>query len=202
MKKLLIFLLLILQISCGTTFRSVRLEHKFNKSYKLGKIIKVSTGSTILKIENIYLRPAYTPISEFKPPSTGLLGVKSWSNLVPGQIWKAIYETNDGLIIFNPLYSNWIGINIFPDGRINKGWTSIQNGMTMIQGTWPKDPVFKKINGYAEKGSFIAELIYTGLNGHNINIVYREYVDGLARPAFYQELTYNLDESKETLLSN
>lgn len=41
------------------------------------------------------------------------------------------------------------------------------------------------------------EIIYTGKNGDNINLVYREFTHtNLARPSFYQNLTYNMAESK------
>ena len=42
------------------------------------------------------------------------------------------------------------------------------------------------------------EIIYTGRLGENVTFVYREYTpDNLARPAFSQNLTYNLAEAKE-----
>jgi hypothetical protein len=41
------------------------------------------------------------------------------------------------------------------------------------------------------------QIIYTGLSGENVTFVYREFTpDDLARPAFFQNLTYNLAESK------
>ena len=41
------------------------------------------------------------------------------------------------------------------------------------------------------------EIIYTGKNGDNINLVYREFTHtDLARPSFNQNLTYNMAESK------
>lgn len=46
------------------------------------------------------------------------------------------------------------------------------------------------------------EIIYSGKSGSTLRLLYREYVQSsqgsmLARPAFNQELTYNLDESTE-----
>jgi hypothetical protein len=39
------------------------------------------------------------------------------------------------------------------------------------------------------------ELIYSGMSGRTINLSYREFTtDGMARPAFTQELHYNADE--------
>lgn len=46
------------------------------------------------------------------------------------------------------------------------------------------------------KESFKRELIYGGLSGNTISISYREFVDGTARPAFTQDIKYDLGESK------
>jgi hypothetical protein len=41
------------------------------------------------------------------------------------------------------------------------------------------------------------EIVYTGKSGDNVTFVYREYTpEDLAKPAFYQNLTYNLAEGK------
>lgn len=46
------------------------------------------------------------------------------------------------------------------------------------------------------KDSFKRELIYGGVSGNSISISYREFSDGIARPAFTQELKYDLTDSK------
>lgn len=46
-------------------------------------------------------------------------------------------------------------------------------------------------------GSFKAELIYSGLTGSTLKVIYREYSNDYARPAFTTDLQYNLEESKE-----
>lgn len=44
--------------------------------------------------------------------------------------------------------------------------------------------------------SFKRELIYGGVSGNTVSISYREFSDGTARPAFTQDLKYDLSESK------
>jgi len=51
-------------------------------------------------------------------------------------------------------------------------------------------------------GSFKEELIYTGVSGKSISVSYREYKDDFARPAFYQELRYDLDQSSAIVFRN
>jgi hypothetical protein len=43
--------------------------------------------------------------------------------------------------------------------------------------------------------SFMEELIYTGRSGNTIHISYREYKKDFARPAFFQELRYDIGQS-------
>lgn len=44
--------------------------------------------------------------------------------------------------------------------------------------------------------SFKEELIYTGRSGNTIHISYREYKKDFARPAFFQELRYDIEQSR------
>ncbi|MDP2111741.1 MAG: hypothetical protein Q8N48_06930 [Thiobacillus sp.] len=44
------------------------------------------------------------------------------------------------------------------------------------------------------KDSFKRELIYSGLSQNTISISYREFIDNIARPAFSQELKYDLSQ--------
>lgn len=46
------------------------------------------------------------------------------------------------------------------------------------------------------KGSIKQELIYNGKSRDTIRMSYLEYVDDMARPSFFQELTYDLSESR------
>lgn len=46
------------------------------------------------------------------------------------------------------------------------------------------------------------ELIYSGKSGNTIEISYREFRGGLAAPAFYQNLKYDLLESKKITFQN
>jgi hypothetical protein len=43
--------------------------------------------------------------------------------------------------------------------------------------------------------SFRESLIYTGRSGNTLRVSYREYRKDLARPAFFQDLTYDLGQS-------
>lgn len=55
---------------------------------------------------------------------------------------------------------------------------------------------------YATDESFREELIYTGRTGVTVTITYREYKKEFARPAFYQNLTYDVSQSQEVVFRN
>jgi len=63
--------------------------------------------------------------------------------------------------------------------------------------------VLRSPSGYEEiLTKFKKELIYSGKSGDTVNISYREYGDDYARPAFAQELKYDLKSSKEIRFQN
>ena len=55
---------------------------------------------------------------------------------------------------------------------------------------------------YATDDSFKEELIYTGRAGNTAHESYREYRKEFARPAFYQELRYDLEKSDIIVFRN
>lgn len=61
-------------------------------------------------------------------------------------------------------------------------------GYCVTPGGWKED-------SYTSNDSIKEELLYTGRSGNTISISYREYLQNLARPAFYQELHYDLSQS-------
>ncbi len=64
-------------------------------------------------------------------------------------------------------------------------------GLTFSQDVF-EDAVLEQFS----TGSFKRQLIYGGLSQNVISISYREFVDNMARPAFTQDVKYDLGESK------
>lgn len=64
--------------------------------------------------------------------------------------------------------------------------------------SYPKDGIpFKKTTEQTrDELSFRKELVYTGISQTVVSILYREFKDDMARPAFSQDLKYDLSESK------
>jgi hypothetical protein len=174
-------------------------EHQFSKSYSLGDICKASVGSTAIKIENLFTKPCFTPIFEYKPPECWAVLSKGKSiTLVPGQNWLATAEikNEDGYVLENQALISGVGIHIKPDGTIGKGWIYLGGTLSESKGKWTDKKLFEKFKIFEKEGMFIGELIYTGLMGSIIRMTYKEYIEDIARPAFFQDLTYELTESK------
>lgn len=65
-----------------------------------------------------------------------------------------------------------------------KRWVGLFNSPT----GWQVDEVYS--SDFVRK-----ELVYSGKSGSTIEVAYREYRGGLAAPAFYQSVKYDLNES-------
>jgi len=113
--------------------------------------------------------------------------------------------TNDGYIITHSglerpiLYSSettYLGLHILNNGFIGRGWVWMHSGEEVLStGAWPTGPIFAPVEAEPQEGSFKAELVYTGVSENTARLLYREYVDDMARSAFSQELEYDLSDS-------
>lgn len=64
--------------------------------------------------------------------------------------------------------------------------------------SYPNDriPFTKSIHHTRDELSFKKELVYTGISQNVVSILYREFKDDMARPAFSQDLKYDLSEGR------
>ncbi len=172
-------------------------------SYEVGETYTVAPGEPLVRITNRYRTPAYTPAFEYDPPNAGIFNKPK---LIPGQVWWVVAITlpDSGYILRNLSYSHRHGIHILPKGVVGKGWAVISGiapdrvlmDVTFpFQSAWTKETLFVRTDDAAKVGSFQCELTYSGVSGSSIRILYREYIDNMARPAFSQELTYDLKQS-------
>lgn len=91
-------------------------------------------------------------------------------------------ENSDGM------FDSWRS----PDGPpARRGWANLKQPAAFTEKTAVE---------MAERG-FRYELLYQGLSSGVANILYREYLDSLVRPAFQQDLTYTLNPAGETAIS-
>jgi hypothetical protein len=134
-------------------------------------------------------------LTEYLPPAS------------PGSKWEcrlSVYIDGDWCYRCSTVGS---GIPTFPDyptrdydlainksggiiGVIEKGNGSLTRSQKVIGGKLRPVEILSE-------GLYKQELIYNGKSKDTIRLSYREYIKDMARPAFFQDLTYDLLESRE-----
>jgi hypothetical protein len=110
--------------------------------------------------------------------------------------WTCNYQTTDNLLYICNEDTSQFNYYIYIDSSgIPK---TVYNKANKIPYEILDTPagLFKSID-IIQLGSFKQELIYNGKSKDTLRVSYREYVDDLARPSYFQDLTYDLSESKE-----
>ena len=190
-----LFVLTVALTACSLPVTRNSPTHRFEKTYDIGLTQQANTGTAMITIYSTYHLPSYKIKYEYEPP--GLPPIS------PDQEWVAFHTLGDNYIVTTRKYPYRIlGIEIKPNGELadEKPWIKVYNYRRAMQKPWKtSDPqVFMPLEGHLiHDGSFKAELIYTGITGNTINISYREFANNLARPLFYHELKYDLNESDQ-----
>lgn len=197
-------------ISCGTILnvRTIKPTTKFFKNYVVGNNISVSVGEPFIEIRNDKLLPAFEANFDYQPPGLGAGGVCKMPFITKGIIFEAKYEIpeDSSYVIGNDEYAQEVRcipcyyIHVKSDGYVIGGWVSKSaesNTCPFKESNW-ETKIFSKIqHGKILKGSFKAQLVYTGMHGKIVRATYREFMDDYTRPAFTQELQWDLNESKQ-----
>ena len=102
-------------------------------------------------------------------------------------------------------YFKSYSINAEQQSNIGSSMLTFEN-ITFIEGKRWVGLLFSKDGWehfkYATDDSFKEELIYTGCSENTVHISYREYKKEFARPAFFQELQYDLKKSDIIVFRN
>lgn len=197
MRRILCYLLVVGFIisGCATKRWPISPSIGIGKTYTIGTTHKCPVGSQAIRIQNQREWLAFTPAFEYDSPPVGYLDS---FKLVPGQIWVATHSTSSGYIVANIDVGFTIGISINADGTIDQGWETraVLGPIFKRRHRWTENKLFVETDSVVAKGTFAAELLYSGFSHGTVRLTYRELKDDMARPAFYQELTYDLEESK------
>ena len=180
---------------CAPSFRTVWPKSERTRTYELGQEQTVAPGERIFAVTNGQRYETYrieeTIEEPPKPPE-----LRAAAPITPSQRWRVVGRDKKGnMQLESPDYSGampWLLVG--PDGRV-KSWWSNRNG---LPGTnrWPEGARFVPAEPVLAEGAFQAELLYSGTDGRTMRAAYREFVGGTARPAFCQELSFDLSESR------
>lgn len=83
------------------------------------------------------------------------------------------------------------------DGKFDTAYTMNAFGM-VVSPVGIDDVAYDAKNQNIQDG-FKYELVYQGVSDNTMRVAYREYTDNLARPAFHQDISYNLKEGVTTV---
>ena len=183
-------------LGCGPSMhaRGVNPGLKQIDNFNIGVVQQKAVGEPMLIKESLIFYPGFVLRTDFQPPSNLIVS----SKLIPkGAKWECKWELENGdLLCHNPVYTYPYSAIIYL--VVNKSWilSGYWNGGSVTYFDKPKNDIIEKMD-MPQKDSFLQELIYNGRSKDAIKVSYREFKDDFARPAFQQDLSYDLSDSKE-----
>lgn len=177
-------------------------EHRNSSSSIVGKVTESRTGEPMIVKEDLYFYDGVIATTSFQPPSALYI---YYPQINKGTTFITYGTTDNGDVFYkrsDGIKPNVQGGPVYWDYCIIVNSSGVPYGDGMCNGDYIKTWETKPSPSFLEKskiyntGSNRKELIYNGKSKDTIKLAYREYKDDLARPAFYQDLTYDLSESK------
>lgn len=208
---------------CGATPQMIgRVPIRLGPTQPLDRT-PVNVERTVATGEAIYIYPspmktqmvpAFKVTEDFQPPKAGFT---SFPVVQKGTTLICRYTTTGQKDYMNP--DVYVCEKEFGDlGRPMNGSTPVRGEYYLIvskegspvgtnigsMGAYWSEPPQQKFEVLSDYRSLIIsknelrqELVYSGKSGSTIKVSYREFSGDMARPAFTQDLTYDLAESKE-----
>jgi hypothetical protein len=187
---------------CAAKYNTVLPTPDKLDTFMEGTVQVKSVGDSIIKQDDLFLYPAFMHEKEITFPERAFM---SFSPLPGGTKMKAKYRYEDGsffceptpdvVIINRSALIPWpVCLIIESNGKLS-GFAYCHNPGTPLKIDEFQAFTFINTTVYAP-GSMRKEILYNGKSKDTIKITYREYMNDMARPAFYQDLNYDLAESK------
>lgn len=172
-------------------------ENVKDKNYLIGKSLSATVGDPMVKFQDYWTTTSEKSVATFSKKVTLKGGPVEVTAIAGKQYPIAGTVIQDG--VRYTLVNVGHLIMVKPDGTIRDRVAAAHTNNELIMVVWTmsiSDPtviVSKEtiMQVDSRKGYENFELLYTGLSSGAINITYREFSpDGLARVAFFQNLTY------------
>jgi hypothetical protein len=182
--------------SCGPNYRGVRGDVSFVDFPDSGEITSVNIGDTLLSKAKVETREGFRLNSPITAPfaleklqfSTGDYYLRTET-----KSHQQFYPVDNKMVFSGGVdFNGRVGFAIRKKDNKITGWTI--GGVHMNLDQVPS--ITKKTVTLINTTNFKQELIYNGKSGNIARFLYREYSGNLARPAFTQELTYDLASSR------
>lgn len=169
---------------------------------EINKTLTVEIGDSLISEQYRYADPALE-VTEKLSIETSNIGRDFTLSIHPGKYiakgqdeYGIFYESVTGKLTANDEHLNSIKFGVYATSSSPATieiYTLTSDGRPL---SYPaKNLSFKKFDIESTASTrFTKELVYTGVSKNIITILYREYSDGVARPAFTQELKYDIGE--------
>lgn len=182
-----------------------KVSTKVGESPRLNEVIEKSVGEAIYETYNYQ---EFEGVKLTEPADVDVLAAR-WS-LPPHESLQAyvegtgtIYCTREPALLVMGKMASRVCLGDLDNNRRFDSWKAPQGPPARQK--WNK---LKNELGYTSGGAmtstmggFRYELLYQGISGNVVSLLYREYIDDLARPAFQQDLSYTLASQGATEVS-
>lgn len=217
--SIIVILLIVLSACAPVLIRPVKKntkfdEHYYDKSYNIGTRKTAFVGDEIVKVKDYYIFQTtsemmksindfeinYTSNSDYYDQYSDKGKLSKKIKISKGTELPILGMVNRGGIEIFIISTNNIRIGIDETGNFTGLILDRTNYEIKEYTIYPENITFESVV-YEEidsKRSFVNfEIIFTGTTEESINLLYREYTPGdMAKPAFYQNLTYPRNTEK------
>lgn len=184
--------ILVLFVSCNARLYYYPEEHVSSINPQIDQLAETELGESLIdkevgiKYPAMVLKQAITSTSralgktiEFKKGETLILKTYSKKYLL-----FAKEKERAGIAISKSDHKSYLYVDPYGDGRITINRQIDSSFYTMTKVPIPGKDYLKK------------EFVYNGKIGTGVKFLYREFIDDMARPAFSQDLQYDLSEGR------
>jgi hypothetical protein len=204
MKKIIFTLLFpIILTSCAVQVKPVALKRRISEDLPLNTVLKNEIGDRLITVGEEDYQEALKIIEcpEFKIPFAlqnyeypnkkgEILPLSSMTDQ-----WLLYYNKDDNKTGTGTVFYYGVAVNKMDNSIIEPFVSQVGYSifpMKKVEGFVTKPDIFIDSDC---KNCFKQEFIFNGKVGTNLKFVYREFINDMARPAYNQDLQYDLDES-------
>lgn len=205
MYRLLFVVVLFIVSGCASVTEiergPTRTEHVYEKNYDIGIEKSAYIGEEIIKVKDYYILKSPVQAMRAKNDFKISAALSPAYYGASGTTYPIVGKIKQGSDTINLIQVPYFGLRVGVTQKRNFAGVSVGELNQKLVGVSydPLDTEFELVNEEKvdHKSTFVNyEIIFTGLSGQSINLLYREYTsENMARPAFYQNLTYPLDSN-------
>jgi hypothetical protein len=201
----LCFVLLALSACVSSGPLVPKVSTKVGESPRLNEVVEKSVGEAIYETYNYQ---EFEGVKLTEPADVDVLAAR-WS-LPPHEPLQAyvegpakIYCTREPALLVMGKMTSRVCLGDLDNNQRFDSWKAPQGPPARQKWNKLKNELGFSSGGAmtSTMGGFRYELLYQGISGKVVSLLYREYIDDLARPAFQQDLSYTLAPEGATEVS-